>query len=277
MAGPDRVPKVFDDMAYVDERPLSRLSREQLAQFLRDGFTVLRDAFPREIGDALLPLALAEQGIDLQDRSTWTDARFLIKKSFTQDVFAGLYTPRVCEAIDDLVGPGGWPERHGTGYVLGALPGFDDPPWGPRGGGHVDGIHFHHHLDGREQGLVGVFMYTDVDPHGAGTWISVGSHRTTARALHAAEPDGLSPSQINRVAGEAAAGLPIVEATGRAGDLLLMHPQTYHGSSKHLGDRIRLASNMCIALHDKKNLQRDEALQYSPVEYAIVDALNGGA
>jgi len=98
--------------------------------------------------------------------------------------------------------------------------------------------------------------------------------RYDATHVRGSQGSGTQASQgAHRRAVEAAEGLPIVEVTGKAGDVLLVHPQTFHGSSNHLGDGVRLASNMCIALHEKKDLARADAEDYSPVEYATVHAL----
>ena len=66
--------------------------------------------------------------------------------------------------------------------------------------------------------------------------------------------------------------LPVVEVIGDAGDMVLMHPHTYHGSSDNCSDRFRVASNICVGLHEPMNLDRADPDDYSPVERAIVES-----
>jgi len=250
------------------------LKEKEVDDFMRDGFLVVRGAFPRAVAEEIADLVWREAPIDREDRSTWAKARHTIEKTFVNDTTRRLYTGRVHHAFDDLLGEGRYPLQEQLGYSLINLPGFDTPPWTGKGW-HVDGTHFHHRLNSKEQGLIGLFLFTDIFPEGGGTAVRPGSHRMVADLLRKAEPDGLSCKELAAQAEEATARLPVIEATGEAGDMVVMHPLTYHGSSSNCGDRVRIASNICVPLHEDMNLQRANPEDYSPVEKAIVQALEG--
>ena len=72
-------------------------------------------------------------------------------------------------------------------------------------------------------------MLTNIRPGGGGTALLRGSHRTVAAMLHdgtRVRPAALAQAEL-RAHGAGAA----VEATGRAGDLLVMHPLLVHAPS----------------------------------------------
>lgn len=245
------------------------LTEKEVEDFIRDGFLVVREAFPRDLAGEIVDLVWQEAPIDRHDRSTWSKARHTIERTFVNDTTRRLYTERIHHAFDDLLGEGRYPLTEQLGYSLINLPGFDSQPW--RGQGwHVDGAHFHHHVHSKEQGLVGLFLFTDIFPEGGGTAVRPGSHRIVAKLLQEAEPNGLSCTELAVQTASAAEHLPVLEVTGEAGDMVVMHPFTYHGSSSNCGDRVRIAANICIQLHEEMNLQRANPDDYSPVEKAIV-------
>ncbi len=71
------------------------------------------------------------------------------------------------------------------------------------------------------------------------------------------------------LAAKACAHLPVIECTGRAGDVLFMHPHLFHGSSRNQSSRLRIAGNKCISLVEDMNISRPNRRDYSPVEYLI--------
>ena len=65
-----------------------------------------------------------------------------------------------------------------------------------------------------------------------------------------------------------------VEITGQAGDLLLMHPFTVHVTSPNTSDRARIAAVKLVRLNEPMNLMRRDTAEYSPVELAVINALD---
>jgi ectoine hydroxylase-related dioxygenase (phytanoyl-CoA dioxygenase family) len=94
-----------------------------------------------------------------------------------------------------------------------------------------------------------------------------------ARVFAEAEPNGLNLQEIDLGIKAATEHLPVVEVTGRAGDIFLMHPFTVHASSSNTSDRARIAAVKLVRLYEKMDLNRRDTADYSPVELAIVNAL----
>jgi ectoine hydroxylase-related dioxygenase (phytanoyl-CoA dioxygenase family) len=183
------------------------------------------------------------------------------------------FTPRLLAALDDLMGAGRWNYAPRLGWWPISFPGFEAPPWQePQEGWHVDGQQFHHHLNSPAQGLLSIFLFSDIAPGDGGTALSLGSHRVTTQVLAAAEPSGLDVyellKQVNMHPRER-----VVECTGEAGDVALMHPFISHARSANTGRRVRFICNPCFSLKQPMNLQDENSDDYSPVEVAIVEAL----
>ena len=65
----------------------------------------------------------------------------------------------------------------------------------------------------------------------------------------------------------------LVEATGRLGDVVLMHPYMLHAVSQNHRGTARLITNPPIALTEPMEFDRDDPAEYSPVERAVLRAL----
>lgn len=250
------------------------LTDKEIEQFIEDGYVVVREAFPSSVAAEVREKLWAELGLSPDDRSQWTKNVVSLQKVFHGPPFSGAFTPRLTSALDELMGAGRYHPPTGLGWWPVAFPGFEPPPWKPpTTGWHIDGIQFHHHVDSADQGMLPIFLLSDIAPGGGGTAVSVGSHKVGARILAAAEPDGL---HVNELAKRAIAADPrdrVVELTGRAGDVALHHPFMLHARSPNTGNAVRFICNPCITLKEKMNLARPNAADYSPVEQAIVRAL----
>jgi hypothetical protein len=256
-----------------EQQQLQVLSPEQATSFLEQGFVVVREAFHRDTAAQLLPHVWARVEEHPTDRSTWKRAGTQIESIIHDGPIADLFTPRFCGSLDDLLGSGRWwTRRDGIGWVVLRFPDSSTSWQVPATGWHVDGIHFHHHLTSPEQGLVGIEMLTDIEPGGGGTAVRVGSHKVVARLLHEAEPEGLPYARMRAIA-ESLQDLPAVEVTGRAGDVLWMHPFMVHARSPNTRDTVRIAANRCVGLHEPMRLQPEHAASASLVEKAILQAL----
>jgi hypothetical protein len=255
------------------EKPMRVLSREQAEQFVEDGYVVLREVFPRSVAEKVLPLLWAELEEESDDPATWTADGRLVAKSIFEGAAAEVVTQRYRDAVDDLLfADRAKPMAACVGYSPIRFP-VKQASWEPVGF-HVDGIHFQHHENSPEQGLIGLDLLTDVDPQGGGTAIRPGSHRTVAAILAAAGPEGMTCGEIGDAAREATAEFPVVEVTGNAGDVLLMHPHLVHGSSTNLSTRVRMAANRCVSLLEPMNFNRTDDADYSLVEWAVKDAVS---
>ncbi len=257
------------------DRPLRVLAPADLAQFLADGYVIVRDAFPADAAAEVRAQLFARLKINPDDRATWTQRFVHLPETLHGPAVELCYTPRVLGAFDDLLGAGRWVRPGGLGWWPVIFPGFDQPPWQPPlQGWHVDGQHFHHRLTSREQGLLTLFLFSDMGPGDGGTAIAAGSHRVTARVLAAAEPAGLAANAISPAVNR----FPrprVVQLCGRAGDVAVLHPFMSHSASANVGSRVRVVCNPCIALHEPMQLDRPVPGDHSPVEEAIRQALAG--
>ncbi|MCX5661295.1 MAG: phytanoyl-CoA dioxygenase family protein [Planctomycetota bacterium] len=252
------------------------LSPAQVSQFLDDGFIILRNTIPREIAAPILRKVWASAGADPDDRSTWTKPVVHIKEVMKCAESDAAYTPFLVDAMDDLMGHGRWTLNKHLGWWPITFPGHHAPPWQrPTVGWHVDGSWFHHHVHSREQGLLTLHLYSDIDPGGGGTAIIPGSHKWVARMLAKHEPAGCTDPQAQSTGfGEYVQENlhRAIEVTGQVGDVGLMHPFMMHSVSANTGSRPRIICNPCQSLTEHMNFHRTDPDEYSPVERAIVDA-----
>lgn len=249
------------------------LSKDEVEQFVEDGYVVLREAFPRDVARRVREFLWNEMGLSPGDPSGWKQPVVHIKKTFEGPPFSESFTPRLYGALDGVMGEGRWIPVRGLGWWPVAFPGFDEPPWHePKDGWHIDGIQFHHHVHSRDQGLLPIFLLSDIGPGDGGTAIDLGSHKIAARILNEAEPGGLEVGELcKRVA--AHPFKKVIETNGQAGDIALMHPFMRHARSPNTGTSVRFICNPCFQLKEPMNLKRENPDAFSPVERAIAEAL----
>jgi len=252
---------------------LKVFSESEIEQFLTDGYVMLRGAFSRDAAQAVRDELWKTMELDPDDSTTWTQNQIHLQTILKGPLASPVFTPRLFNAFDDLMEIGRWECEPALGYWPISFPGFEPSPWqAPQTGWHVDGSHFHHHLNSRNQGLLSIFLFSDIEPGDGGTALSLGSHHIAARILEAAEPEGLSVYDLVNAVNQHPRER-VIETTGEIGDVALMHPFMSHTRSANTGNRVRFICNPCFSLKEAMNLQRDNCDDYSPVEKAIVDAL----
>ncbi|HVF10466.1 MAG TPA: phytanoyl-CoA dioxygenase family protein [Abditibacteriaceae bacterium] len=250
------------------------LTPDEIEQFVELGYVRMPQVFARETAAAARDFLWKQIELAPDEPAGWTKPVVHLQKSFEGSPFDEALTPRFWDICDDVMGAGRWKPIRWLGWWPVNFPGFAVGPWQvPQTGWHVDGQQFHHHINSPDQGLLPIFLFSDIEPGDGGTAISVGSHKVTARILAEAEPDGLDVHALAR----AVAAQPrdeVIEATGQAGDVFVMHPFILHTRSMNTGSRVRFICNPCMCLHEPMNLNRDDTMEYSPVERAIVQALD---
>jgi ectoine hydroxylase-related dioxygenase (phytanoyl-CoA dioxygenase family) len=252
------------------------LSENQLAQLSELGYLKLPAAIPAH--DALAMRArmweaLAVGGADPADRSTWrTVDRKALKRAVQRDAFAAYASSTVRAVADQLLGAGGWGPPAHWGLTMVTFP--EDGEWSvPHRGWHLDSSP----RTGPADQLIRTFALLGTQEAGGGaTLIVSGSHRLVAtmeptltpntrltasavvrRTLASADAwfDGLfrpgeEPGRSRwlmtdpRVVDGVEVG--VVEFTGEAGDLYLMHPWTLHTASSNSRDQPRLMLMMAL-------------------------------
>jgi hypothetical protein len=243
------------------------LTAADLQRFERDGYVVVRQAFPRP--DAL---AMEERwwseledtyGIRRNDRPSWRQVHGDLKAAKRDPIQARILTERVRGVFDDLLGRAAWspPRDWGRTIVTFPEPGAWEVParlW------HWDNV-CEPHLDG-PMGLFVVSFIGPVAPRGGGTLILSGSPRLLVQQerrlpagqrhtlgagrrerFHRSHPwlmalTGHAPSPADRVAafmdGETIVeGVPlrVVELTGEPGDMIVCHPAMVHCAAPNRG------------------------------------------
>lgn len=265
---------------------LKVLTPAQVEQFVELGYTLLSEAFPREVAIAIRRAVLEKINAREDDPATWTMRRNHIADSYSGEPFMSACTARYNASLDDLMGESRWVPIRNLGWWPVLFPGYDSPPWRPLDDEwHIDGGFFHHHLDSPEQGMLPIFIFSDIGPGDGGTAIAVGSHKVCARVLRDAQPAGLPQAELSkRVKEECFRGQPsqasgrVVEAQGRAGDILLLHPFMLHTVSINTGKAVRVICNPHVNFTERMNVTgnptsaKDASRPISPVERAIIDA-----
>lgn len=251
------------------------LTPAQVEQFLTRGFVVLRDCFSREAAAQLTDQIWPRLGYDPHDRSTWKQSRVHMpaRQRFEIETFA----PKAWEAICFLCGGEeriARPARWSDAFIVNFNDGADQewiPPSPAAPGWHKDGDFFMHFLDSPEQALLTIVLWSDVEPKGGGTFLACDSVPHVARYL-ADHPEGVHPFKFPNESFVAQCH-DFVEATGRVGDVYLMHPYMIHASSFNHSDRVRIITNPPIALKEPMRFKRDNPAEYSPVELAVLRGL----
>lgn len=261
------------------------LSAEQVEQFLATGVVVVEGAFdPSTQPPGWVDRGWERLGVDPDDPATWTRPRVHLPTE--QRVDAAQLAPRAHAAALQLLGHTGadprvdLPWEWGDGFIANLGVGADrpfDPPSPQVPGWHKDGDFFRHFLDSPEQGLLTIVLWTDVLSTGGGTFVATDSVGAVARHL-AEHPEGLLPTELQET--------PLIsrcreftEVTGKAGDVVLMHPFTLHATSQNVLRAQRLITNPPIALAEPMRFDRPSggtgasAGGHSPVERAVLRGL----
>lgn len=223
------------------------LTDEQLASYWRDGFIHLGQAFPRWLAKQCCDL-LWEQIEERRDiPATW--ARPVVRiGSFADDSFRlAAQSPRWTGAINDVAGPEAAPTPWLHGSFVVRFPVEVDPSdhaW------HVEGSYVgpdgswwvNHRSEGRA--LLMLALFSDIGADDAPTRIRAGSHREIPKMLLPYGEKGVSsmefepPARIHE--------LPLVFATGEAGDAYLCHPFLVHAAQRHQGSNPRFLAQLNV-------------------------------
>ncbi len=269
MSNPDEI------LSSLDSRTLKILTRDQVEQFITEGYTVLKNAFDPADAAAIRSIVSGKLGFSLDKPETWPNSYVHLKESFGGPEVERVFSKRVHDAFDDLMGEGKWKHPHLLGWWPVLFPAKTRGVWKPpQHGWHIDGIQFHHHLTSPDQGLLPIFIFSECGPDDGGTAFDVGSHKITARILAESEPAGLAIDELcKRVNAQPREN--VTRVIGSAGDLALLHPFINHAVGINVGtERVRFICNQCIELHNPMRLDRATLGEHTLVELATKAALN---
>ncbi|NEA23065.1 phytanoyl-CoA dioxygenase family protein [Actinomadura bangladeshensis] len=251
------------------------LSEDQAEHFLDRGYVVINDCFTPEAAEEYTRTIWTRLGYDPEDRSTWTEPGTHLPAHREMDIKE--FAPKAWDAVCDLVGGESrikQPYNWGDGFVVNLSQGSEEP-WTPPSaqspGWHKDGDFFRHFLDSPEQGLLTLVLWSDVQHQGGATFVAADSIAPVARFL-ADHPEGVLPTDFP-YAGLVGQCADFVEATGRIGDVYLLHPYILHAKAQNLLRRPRFITNPPVTLAEPMNFNRPNPADFSLVERTILRAL----
>ncbi|XXG96596.1 p-nitrophenyl phosphatase [Hypoxylon texense] len=273
--------------------PPAPLTQEQKDFFLAHGYLKLTNCFTAEQAADVTEGVWTRLGMSPTDKATWTRERTNMPshRSFDCATFAPKAWQAICEVCggEDRVNPESRLWRDSLIVNLGTAEreGRPVPPkqldnW------HVDGDFFVHYLDSPEQALLVIPLFTDIRPEGGGTMICPPGIPRVARHL-AAHPEGVSPRMLPRAhpsfPGErgfewyadiiqGTADGEFVEATGRLGDVYLLHPLMMHSSTSNARRDVRIITNPPVSIVEPFRFDREDG-DYSLVEQKTMAAVGG--
>lgn len=252
-------------------------------EFLENGFAVVKGAFPTKTAEKCreaLWRKLDESNIKRDDVSTWP-IKFGISECYTKEDGAPwdeVFTSTLQDAIDAICGPDST-KSFGAGWWMITFPGHVDGPWCADGNWHIDGHWYTHYPYSPEVGLVAVMFFSDVKCHGGGTAVLQGSHHFVSHCLVEAGLRGLSSQEISHLISCNLQVFEIVELTGQAGDVVLMHPWLAHSRSTNCSETcetgVRFMCHPGIALHHPMNFSLPDS-SLSVLEKSILYSIRNG-
>lgn len=240
------------------------LSPEAITGFAAQGYVYLPQAFTRAdalaIQDAIWSQMQAT-GIDRHESSTWPAGAWRGVKD-KPELERGIAAPRLCGAINQLLGPENWrlPSRWG-GYLISFPQGAPHEWQLTSDNWHWDDTLVNHFGNG-STGLFILTLFSEIRSHGGGTLLVAGSHRLIEQYYQRLSPadqqlkqkplkerfaqsqpwlaeltseTGPAADRAQRfmAAPEVVDGVPVqvIEVIGEPGDAYLCHPAIYHAAS----------------------------------------------
>lgn len=251
------------------------LTPEEVQHFLDYGFVHLKDCFDTEFAAKSTSAAFDRLGYDEDDPDTWEQEIVHLSRENMVDVKE--FAPRVYGAFCDLLGGEErikQPVEWGDSYIINFRLGADRewiPPSPESGGWHKDGDFFWHFLDSPEQGLLVIVIWRDMEHQGGGTFLAPDSIKPIAEYLNA-NRQGIHPFE-NEFSNLIHDCNDLRELTGKAGDVVIMHPYMLHASSQNHSGKARFITNPPVSLKEPMNFNRENPEDFSPVERAVLNAL----
>jgi Phytanoyl-CoA dioxygenase (PhyH) len=259
--------------------PLS-LSRDQVAQFIEDGFIRLEGAFPGTVAEEARAILWRDlSGCDPRDPTTWVHPVVRLGMYSQQPFLEAANAPLLRSAFDRLVGRGKWLPCMSVGTFPVRFPSTveaGDTGW------HIDpGFDFHKpdfmdwraNVFSKGRALLMLLLFSDVGENDAPTRLRVGSHRDIARRLAPAAERGMTLGELAGSGFAESRHRPEVHAVGPAGTVYLCHPFLVHAAQQHRGTEPRFMAQPPLLLGPGQSFQiAGEGL--CAVEQAIHRALS---
>ena len=263
------------------------MTQDQARHFIERGYLVLDDCVDPAARESWVDRAYQRLGYRPDDPSTWSKEIVWMDRESVAPV--SVLSPRAWGALCDVLGGEEridptiyeiesnhfttinsfeWSDAFIVNFRRGA-----DAPWvapsAECGGWHKDGSYFRHFLDSREQALLPVVYWSDVEPKGGGTFFAPDSIPLIAEHL-AGHPEGVTAGGFGAMIEQCS---DFRELSGPAGTFVIMHPFMLHASSNNHSGKARFMSNPPAVLREPMRLARPDRTDYSLLERATLHAL----
>ncbi|KAI0067549.1 hypothetical protein BV25DRAFT_1846593 [Artomyces pyxidatus] len=258
------------------------LTPEQRVQFLADGWVRIEGGVPPEHVELFTENVWVRLGYDPNDKSTWEEEKIHMPRH--RQIPTPEFMPKAWGAICELLGGEDRIDRTlfescGDSLIvnLGAEK-WKDKDIHPKdlGNWHIDGDWFTHFLDSGEQALEVLVLFNDIQPKAGGTWIAPDGMKNTIQYLYD-HPEGTDRFPQDPDGSRSVCAIQsckdFIEMTGKAGDVILMHPFMPHSASKNYLRIPRFITNPPVTLKAPLNLNRKSPEDYSLVEQKILGTL----
>lgn len=257
---------------------MEKLTKDQISQFINEGFVKLEHAFPDSIANECRTILWKATQCDPDNPDTWTQPVIRIGELGHEAFRNAANTALLHHAFDQLAGKGNWI----PGTTIGSFPiRFPSKREATDTGWHVDasfpGDDINNYLEWRinikskGRALLMLFLFSDVGHDDAPTRIRAGSHLDVAGILQPAGEEGLSFIDLAQKL-DLSKDRKEVMATGKAGTVFLCHPFIVHAAQSHHGKVPKFMAQPPLFTTKEFNLQRADN-NYCPVEKAILKGL----
>jgi hypothetical protein len=259
---------------------------DELNHFEQYGYVQLKDVFSKDIARSCREKVweLMNPEVSKTEQLHWPN-KFPLGHVFNPEdgyPWNCVITERLTNAIRDICSTSctevnqNNAEGFGLGWWMITFP-VSTGSWGLEGRWHIDGMYdFVRYPFSKEIGLVLVIYFSDVHESCGGTCVAEGSHKNVIKSLITAGLKGsrskpLVESVLSELNGN------IVELTGDAGDVIILHPLLIHARSKNFGpkneDGVRFMCHPSVALQEHLNFNKPFT-HMSVLEKSIVNAVS---
>lgn len=215
--------------------------------FLSDGYLKIEQPALREAAEQARALVWKQLGLTPEHPQDWTEPVRWAADHTGGGPFGQLCgSSGLAAVLDALCGVGQWLPRGSLGNIPVRFP---LPPSEDDRGWHIDlntpEPDGSWSVSARPHTVLLLTLLSDVGPDDAPTRIRAGSHRDVAAVLGAT---GIDAVRAGSIVDAASAERPVVQATGLAGDMYVMHPFTVHAADEHRGRTVRFMAQAPVLL-----------------------------
>lgn len=254
------------------------LSKNEVEQFITEGFIRIDNAFSNEIANEVLDILWKDIPFERSNPKSWTEPVIRLGMYNQKPFVESVNTPQLHAVFNQLIGAEKWYSCQSVGSFPVRFPSDKQPD---DIGKHVDvsfpgtdaANYFEWRANVKSKGraLLMLVLYSDVSENDAPTVIYKGSHMDVAKLLFHEGDWGLSFMELANKLNE----LPYREetyATGKAGTVYLCHPFLVHSAQAHKGNTPKFMAQPPLLLKTELTIEGENS-EFTPVEQAILRAL----